>query len=104
MDPEGVRGMPGVVEAVPVPGGAAVVAESWWRAKRAADTLDVEFHGGAEGVGNPEMEGEVVEALDREDVPMTLERGGLKAAFAGAAQVVEADCAVPMLDYACMGR
>ncbi len=103
MNADSVRGMPGVIEVVQVPRGAVVVGESWWQAKQAADALDITFtETPDDALDTPAMEAEIRAALDREDVPMTLERGDLDAAFAEAAQVVEADYAVPMLAHVCM--
>ncbi|HIP77327.1 MAG TPA: xanthine dehydrogenase family protein molybdopterin-binding subunit, partial [Kiloniellaceae bacterium] len=103
MNPESVRGMPGVVEVVPVPRGAVVVAESWWQAKKAADALDITFTQTAfDGANTPDMEARIRAGLDATDVPMTLMRGDAEAMFSGAAQVIEADYAVPMLAHVCM--
>ena len=42
-DAASVRARPGVVTVVPLEDAVAVVADSWWRARQAADALDVEF-------------------------------------------------------------
>ena len=42
-DPKSVSTMPGVVAVVPLDDAVAVVADSWWRAHRAAEALVVEF-------------------------------------------------------------
>ncbi|MFK7958301.1 MAG: molybdopterin cofactor-binding domain-containing protein [Lysobacterales bacterium] len=42
-DPSSVSQLPGVTAAVEVDGGVAVIADSFWRAKKAAEALNVEF-------------------------------------------------------------
>ena len=39
-DAGGIASYPGVEKVVPVPGGVVVVADTWWRAKQAADALE----------------------------------------------------------------
>ncbi|MCM5681414.1 molybdopterin-dependent oxidoreductase [Schlegelella sp. S2-27] len=103
MDPASVRGMPGVEAVVPVPGGAVVVARSWWQAKQAADKLTIRFKATPhDRVGTPELEARMRAALEGGMVPPALQRGDPEAVFRAAHQVVEADYAVPLLAHACM--
>lgn len=46
-DKTSVANLSGVVDVVPIPNGIAVVAKSYWQAKRALDKLDVTFDDGA---------------------------------------------------------
>ena len=46
MDAASVTSRPGVIAAVPIPDGVAVVAKSFWAAKKALDALEVEFDDG----------------------------------------------------------
>jgi isoquinoline 1-oxidoreductase beta subunit len=103
MDTASVRGMPGVEAVVPVPGGAVVVARSWWQAKQAADKLAIRFKATPhDSVGTPELDARLRAALDGGAVPPALQRGDPEAAFRAAHKVVEADYAVPLLAHACM--
>lgn len=103
MDPGSVIGMPGVVAVVPVPGGAVVVARSWWQAKQAADQLAIRFKATPhDRVGTPELDARMRAALDGGTLPAALQRGDVDEAFRTPHRVVEADYAVPLLAHACM--
>jgi isoquinoline 1-oxidoreductase subunit beta len=45
-DEAAVRRLPGVLAVVPIPNGVAVVADGYWKARRALDALDVSFDDG----------------------------------------------------------
>jgi isoquinoline 1-oxidoreductase subunit beta len=98
-----VRGLPGVVGVARVPNGAVVIAESWWQAKQAADQLEIRFtETPADTLSTVEIDRRLRAALDRTDVPVSVARGDVAAAFAGGGHVVEAEYAVPMLAHVCM--
>jgi isoquinoline 1-oxidoreductase beta subunit len=103
IDESSVRGMPGVVAVARVPRGAVVVAETWWQAKQAADRLAIRFtttpH---DTLDDAEISRRLAAGLERTEVPVSLQRGDSAAAFARAAQVVQADYEVPMLAHVCM--
>lgn len=103
IDEASVRGMPGVVAVARVPRGAVVVAESWWQAKVAAEALAIRFtETPHDNLSTEEINQRMKAGLDAGNVPMSVRRGDAAAAFAGAAQVVEAEYAVPLLTHACM--
>jgi isoquinoline 1-oxidoreductase beta subunit len=92
-----------VVAVVPGPGGAVVVAQSWWQAKQAADKLAIRFKATPnDRIGTPELEERMRAALDTGALPAALQRGDMDAAFRAPHKVVEADYAVPLLAHACM--
>jgi isoquinoline 1-oxidoreductase subunit beta len=98
-----VRGLPGVVSVARVPNGAVVIAETWWQAKQAADKLEIQFtQTPADTLSTAEIDRRLRAALDRTDVPASVVRGDVAAAFAGSGRVVEAEYAVPMLAHVCM--
>jgi isoquinoline 1-oxidoreductase subunit beta len=103
IDESSVRGMPGVVAVARVPRGAVVVAQTWWQAKQAADRLAIRFtktpH---DALDDAEIGRRLAAGLDRAEVPPSVQRGDAAAAFANAAQVVQADYEVPMLAHVCM--
>jgi Molybdopterin-binding domain of aldehyde dehydrogenase len=45
-DKRAVMGMPGVIDVVPIPNGAAVVAKTYWEARKALDALPLSFEEG----------------------------------------------------------
>ena len=91
----------GIQAVVPVPGGVAVVADRFWRAKQAAADLPVEWNPGA-GAGTDSakfradyraaLDGKLAMARDDGDTPQALTQGKL----------VEATYEVPHLSHAPM--
>jgi isoquinoline 1-oxidoreductase beta subunit len=107
IDEASVRGMPGVVAVVRVPKGAVVVAETWWQAKQAADRLAISFtQTPADNLSTEAINHLLRAGLERTDVPVSMAKGDVAAAFAAAgssgARIVEADYAVPLLAHVCM--
>ncbi|MBL8379959.1 MAG: xanthine dehydrogenase family protein molybdopterin-binding subunit [Burkholderiales bacterium] len=103
IDDSSVRNMPGIEAVVRVPRGAVVVARSWWQAQQAAQRLAIRFTSTPHDALNSAQISERLRAgLDARDVPLSVQRGDLPAAFATAARVVEADYEVPMLAHVCM--
>jgi isoquinoline 1-oxidoreductase subunit beta len=103
IDERSVSGLPGVVAVARVPRGAVVVADSWWRAKQAADALDITFtRTPADALSTEAIDDMLREALDRPDVPVTTLRGDAEATLTTRGRVVEADYAVPLLTHASM--
>ncbi|MBL8385018.1 MAG: xanthine dehydrogenase family protein molybdopterin-binding subunit [Burkholderiales bacterium] len=106
----GAEGMPGVKAVLPVSSraagaarGIAVVATTWWQAKRAVDALDITWDAGPHGG----MESAIIatrmrEALDARRGAAYRAKGAMAAAFARANRIVEAEYAVPFLAHATM--
>ncbi|RJP65190.1 MAG: xanthine dehydrogenase family protein molybdopterin-binding subunit [Comamonadaceae bacterium] len=102
-DEASVRAMPGVVAVARVPRGAVVIAGSWWQAKMAAEALAIRFtETPHDKLSTEEINQRMKAGLDATNVPMSVRRGDAAAAFASAAQVVEAEYAVPLLTHVCM--
>ncbi len=99
-----VKRMPGVVDIVEVENGVAVVAESYWQARTAADALDIEFDEGEnKGLNTTDIFNKFIRALDQPDqVFVVHNEGNVDQAFAGAAQSVEAIYEAPYLAHTCM--
>src|SRR5262245_5557302 len=97
-----VKGLPGVVAVVPLGNAVAVVADTWWRAKRAAEQLNATFDPGAgAGASSAEWNTLFVAALAK-DGAVANEAGDYAATIAKAKKVVEADYRVPYLAHSCM--
>jgi len=93
---------PGVIGAVDVEGGVAVVAEHYWQARTAADALTVAWdRGPGAGTSSAQWQREFAEALDG-DGTVAHEQGDVAAGFASAASSIEADYSAPYLAHACM--
>jgi isoquinoline 1-oxidoreductase beta subunit len=103
-DFETIKNMPGVQTAVEVPGGIAVVANSFWRAKTALEVMPVEWDfGEAAKTGSEAFRQTFRAALEKPGVvPEKGEKGDALAAISKAAKVVEADYEVPYLAHATM--
>ena len=93
---------PGVIGAVDVEGGVAVVAEHYWQARTAADALTVAWdRGPGAGTSSAQWQREFAEALDG-DGTVAHEQGDVAAGFAAAASSIEEDYSAPYLAHACM--
>ncbi len=101
-DRAAARRMPGVVDVVAVPHGVVVVADTWWRAKRAADALSIRF----EATDDDSLSSAALSAAMREGLegrlPPVTRSGDSAAGFAAAEQTVEAIYEVPFLTHVCM--
>ena len=99
-----VSGMPGVKKVVPVGDYAvAVVADTWWRAKKALDALPIEWDLGANaGVQQADVDAMLKAGLDAEQAAVGNSNGDVKAALAGAARKIEAVYAYPHQNHATM--
>lgn len=96
--------MPGVRKVVRVDASSvAVIADTWWQAKKALDAMPIEFDLGAHGaVSSQSIAAMLKEGLDAPEAFIGNKKGDAKAAIAGAAKVVEAIYAYPFQNHACM--
>ena len=95
------QGMPGVVGVVPVATGVAVVAAKYWQAKKAAESVEVEWNLPALAqVSSRQIEADYRHGLAEEGESAESE-GDVDAAFAGT-RTVEADYWAPYLAHAPM--
>ena len=102
IDAAGVKGVPGVRYVVEVPGGVAVVATSFWAAKKGRDALKVEW---VEDSGFRYSSSDILaEFKQRAQKPGLVAKaaGDVAQAFAGAAKTVEAAYEFPYLAHAAM--
>jgi len=95
-----IVGLPGVAAAVSLAGGVAVVADSTWRARKAADALPVEWKGGGD-LSSESLEADFRKALGQEG-QTAVDRGDALARLQTAAHRLDAVYAVPYLAHACM--
>jgi isoquinoline 1-oxidoreductase beta subunit len=96
--------MPGVKKIMKVDDNAvAIVADSWWRAKRALDSLQVTWDKGENAkVTSASIANFLKEGLDAEQAFVGNQAGDAKAALAGAAKVVTATYSYPYQNHAPM--
>jgi isoquinoline 1-oxidoreductase beta subunit len=96
--------MPGVKKIIKVGDNAvAIVADSWWRAKRALDSLQITWDSGENAkVSSASIANFLKEGLDAEQAFVGNQNGDVKAALAGAAKVVTATYSYPYQNHAPM--
>ena len=104
VDDARVSDMPGVKKVVRVGDNAvAVVADSWWRAKKALENLPIVWDNGANAkVSSATIADFLKEGLDAEQAFVGNQSGDVKSALTGAAKVVEATYSYPYQNHAPM--
>ena len=101
-DDSRARDLPGVEDVFEVPGGVAVVATSTFRARRAAQALEVEWDPGASaGVDDAFIAKGLADALDGE-LNENVDDGDVEAAVAAADRTIDAEYRLPFLAHATM--
>ena len=103
VDESTIRGMKGVRRVVRMADAVAVVADSWWRARRAAQALQVTW----DDRGNGDVSTETIREFVRTGLAAPADRvgradGDVAAGLARAVKRVEADYTVPFLAHATM--
>ncbi len=103
-DRASVNGIAGVLDVVPVPGGAAVIATHTWAAMRGAEALAIRFKPTAhESLDSAAISRQMRAALAAESGAIEARKDGdWTAAAQAAARVVSADYEVPYLSHAPM--
>jgi isoquinoline 1-oxidoreductase beta subunit len=103
-DPNPVKDLPGVRHILPVADNAvAIVAGSWWQAKKAADNLPVVWDEGATAeLSTADIKARFTAALDAADQAVGRRDGDITAALGSASKTIEADYFVPYLAHVTM--
>ena len=103
VDESSIAGIKGVRRVVRLPNAAAVVADSWWQAKRAADVLRVEWDDHGNSRHSSATIADFVRAgLDQQPGEVGRRDGDVDAALAKSAKQIEAEYMVPFLAHATM--
>ncbi len=98
-----VVAMRGVKQVVADEDWVAVVADNWWRANKALLAMPVEWDEGEHAQVSSESITQFLRTgIDATDVPVAREDGDVDAAFANAAQVIEAEYQSGYLNHATM--
>jgi isoquinoline 1-oxidoreductase beta subunit len=92
----------GVIDVVQISDGVAVVANSWWQAKKARDLLSIQWD---EGAGASLSDASVIDGTRQalktgKVLEITKPQGDVAAALKGAAKVLEAEYVIPMQAHA----
>ena len=103
VDETKLAGMKGIRRVVKQPDAVAVVADSWWRAKKAAEMLPVSWDFGANAdVSSATIRENVLGGLSAGDARVGRNDGDVDGALARAAKRIEADYEAPFLSHATM--
>jgi isoquinoline 1-oxidoreductase beta subunit len=101
-DADSVRSLPGVAGVYEVPGGVAVVGETYWQARHALINLDMGFDPGPnQGLDSGQIEKNLVAALHGKAAEVK-SVGDVRAVMGGATRTLEADYFLPLLAHATM--
>jgi isoquinoline 1-oxidoreductase subunit beta len=92
----------GVIDVVQISDGVAVVANSWWQAKKARDLLSIQWD---EGAGAALSDASVIDGTRQalktgKVLEITKPQGDVVAALKGASKVLEAEYVIPMQAHA----
>ena len=103
-DESKIAGMPGVKKVVKVKDGAvAVVADTWWRAKKALEALPIEWEEGENGkVSSASIAEQLKEGLGASATSGDRRNGDAIKAIEEAPKKIEAVYSTPFLAHACM--
>ncbi|MBC7993354.1 MAG: xanthine dehydrogenase family protein molybdopterin-binding subunit [Rhizobacter sp.] len=96
------KGMPGVINVVQIPDGVAVVADTWWHAQKARETIKVEWDEGAGAALTDKtmMAGIKAAAVSAAAKPLELPKvGEADAAIKTATKVIKAEYTMPLLSH-----
>lgn len=99
-DAEEARRLPGVQQILQVPTGVAVVADTYWHARAAAQRVEVEW--APSTLSSTTITQQLTAALDADDGKVVRDDGDAEAALARAERVLEAEYELPYLAHATM--
>ncbi|MBV8239671.1 MAG: xanthine dehydrogenase family protein molybdopterin-binding subunit, partial [Hyphomicrobiales bacterium] len=103
VDETKLAGMKGIRQVVKLPDAVAVVADGWWRAKKAAQALAPSWDvGDHSGVSSRTISANLHEALSAADARVGRNDGDVDRALGEAVKRIEADYEVPFLAHATM--
>jgi len=103
VDENSIAGLKSVRGVVRLPDAVAVVADSWWRAKRAADVLRVDWDNrGNDTISSETISQQVFAALGAPKGQVGRADGDVAAALPHAARTLTADYTIPFLAHATM--
>jgi isoquinoline 1-oxidoreductase subunit beta len=101
VDDTRARAMPGVRKVVKLKDAVAVVADSWWQAKKASEALAITWDEGGNGkISSPSIREFLRTGLDAADAGVGRRDGDVVEGLARAAKRVQAEYEVPFLGHA----
>jgi isoquinoline 1-oxidoreductase beta subunit len=102
-DASKAKAMPGVIDVVQINDGVAVVANSYWRARKARETLTIQWdEGPVAALSNAVMMDGIRGAVEKEKVINIKTTGDAASAISGGAKVLKAEYQSQLLAHATM--
>src|SRR5882724_5828481 len=101
-DDSRAKSMPGVKAVVQYSRGVAVVADSYWQAKKAKDLLQIQWDGGPNAGNDSKSIWEGIRAASEQPGAVFREHGDVEAGMGQAAKTVEATYQLPFLSHSPM--
>jgi isoquinoline 1-oxidoreductase beta subunit len=99
-DANAIREMEGIHHAFEIHTGIAIIADSYWQARKAAKAMKVEWNKGqGAGLNSEDIKSSYQQALEDEDVHIVLDEGDIEAGLNSATSVIEAEYAAPFLAH-----
>ncbi len=103
IDAKDAEAMPGVISVHNMGDYVGVVADGYWQAKQALDSLDVDFTtSDASSLSQEQLFAQYAESLDTGKRKTMHKAGNVAKGAEGAAKTIEAEYSVPFLAHACM--
>ena len=100
LDDAGVRSMPGVKYVVQVSDGVAVVADSWWRARKGRDALQITWDEGPnKSLSSAGVFQQLNDAMASKPAAQVKQEGNVEQAIAGAAKKLDVTYEMPFLSH-----
>jgi CO/xanthine dehydrogenase Mo-binding subunit len=99
-DDEKARAMPGFIATVLTSSGVVVVADSWWRARKARDQLQIDWDAGPNAELNDAKIAQTLRKGAQGSGRVARNDGDAAAAIKSASRVVRADYELPLLAHA----
>jgi isoquinoline 1-oxidoreductase subunit beta len=98
-DDSQAKKMPGVKHVLQISDGVAVVADSWWRARKARDTLKIEWDEGPLKQVSSATVSEGLAAAMSKPAAQIRQQGDVQSSYTGAAKRIEATYELPFLSH-----
>jgi isoquinoline 1-oxidoreductase subunit beta len=98
-DDSKAKGMPGVKHVLQISDGVAVVADSWWRARKARDVITIQWDEGPNKALSSEKVSASLAAAMSGKAASIKQEGNVEQAIAGAAKKLEATYELPFLSH-----
>ncbi len=102
VDSKAAEAMPGVKKVVTVPSGVAVIADSFWQAKKGRDALKIDWDESAMAGFSSAAQRQQYRELSQKPGLVARKDGDPESAFTGQGKTIEAEYEVPYLSHAMM--